>query len=170
MEIKWIFNTASSFNKLWNKRYYQNEPRFNGVYSRNNLPEKVKDGPYVINFDEYADIGTHWITLFCRKNEIIYFDSFGAEHVPAEIKKFTGNKNIKADIFRVQSNDSIMCEYFCIGFIDFMLSGKKNDWFYEHVFYSWSWKKWQHNFALFQRWMKLIKQTWLIKQNLDWIK
>ena len=91
------------------------------------MPEKVKDGPYVINFDEYADIGTHWITLFCRKNEIIYFDSFGAEHVPEEIKKFTGNKNIKADIFRVQSNDSIMCGYFCIGFIDFMLSGKKND-------------------------------------------
>ena len=45
------------------QKYYQNEPRFNGVYSRNNLPEKIKDGAYVMNLDEYADVGTHWIAL-----------------------------------------------------------------------------------------------------------
>ena len=107
------------------KYYYENEPRFNGVSSRDNVPKKIKDGAYVINFDEYADTGTHWIALFCKKNEIVYFDSFGVEHIPEEIKEFIGNKNIKANIFRVQANDSVMCGYFCIGFIDFMLAGKK---------------------------------------------
>ena len=57
--------------------------------------------------------------------QLFYFDSFGVEHVPEEIKKFIGNKNIKANIFREQANDSVMCGYFCIGFIDFMLAGKK---------------------------------------------
>ena len=87
--------------------------------------KKAKDGTYVINLDEYADVGTHWIALFCNRNEIVYFDSFGVEHVPEEIKEFIRNKNIKANIFRVQANDSVMCGYFCIGFIDFMLAGKK---------------------------------------------
>ena len=59
------------------QKYYQNEPRFNGVYSRNNLPKKIKDEAYVINLDEYEDVGTHWIALFCNGNEIVYFDSFG---------------------------------------------------------------------------------------------
>ena len=106
------------------KRYYQNEPKFNGIFSRDNLPKKIKDGAYVINLDEYADVGTHWIALFCRRSEIVYFDSSGVEHVPEEIKEFIGNKNIKANIFRVQSNDSITCEYFCLGFIDFTFGGK----------------------------------------------
>ena len=104
--------------------YYQNEPIFNGAYSRNNLPEKIKDGAYVINTDKYADVGTHWIALFCNRNEIVYFDSFGVEHVPEEIKEFVGNKIIKASIFRVEVNDSVMCGSFCIGFVDFMLAGK----------------------------------------------
>ena len=107
------------------QKYYENEPRFNGVFSRDNLLKKIKDGAYVINLDEYADVGTHWIALFCNRNEIVYFDSFGVEHVPEEIKEFIGNKNIKANIFRVQANDSVMCGYFCIGFIDFILAGKK---------------------------------------------
>ena len=105
--------------------YYENERRFNGVFLRNNLPLKIKDGAYVTYFDEYADVGTHWIALFCNRNEIVYFDSFGVEHVPEEIKEFVGNKNIKANIFRVQANNSVMCGYFCIGFIDFMLAVKK---------------------------------------------
>ena len=56
--------------------------------------------------------------------EIVYFDSFGVENIPEEIKKFIGNRNIKANIYHVQANNSIMCGYFCIGFIDFMLAGK----------------------------------------------
>ena len=107
------------------QKYYKNEPRFNGVFSRDNLPKKIKDGAYVINFDEYADVSTHWIVLCCKKSDITYFDSFGVEHIPKEIKEFIGNKNIKANIFRIQANNSVMCGYFCIGFIDFMLADKK---------------------------------------------
>ena len=70
---------------------YQNEPRFNDVFSRNNLPKIIKDGAYVINLDEYADVGTHWIDLFYNRNDIVYFNSFGAEHVSEEIKEFAGN-------------------------------------------------------------------------------
>ena len=60
-----------------------------------------------------------------KKNEIVCFDSFGVKHIPEEIKEFIRNKNIKANIFRVQANNSVMCGYFCTGFIDFMLPGKK---------------------------------------------
>ena len=74
------------------QKYYQNEPRFNRVFSRDNLANKIKDGYYVINLNEYEDVDTHWIALFCRKNEIVYFDSFGVEHVPKEIEKFIGHK------------------------------------------------------------------------------
>ena len=107
------------------QKYYKDEPRFNGVYSRNNLPKKIKDGTYVINLYEYADVGTHWIDLFCNRSEFVCFDSFGVEHVPEDIKEFVGNKNIIANIFRIQANNSVMYGCFCIGFIDFMLSGKK---------------------------------------------
>ena len=107
------------------QKYYENEPRFNGVFLRDNMPKKIKDGAYLINLDEYADSSTHWIALFCNGSEIVYFYSFGVEHIPEEIKEFIGNKNIKANIFRVQANNSVMCGYFCIGFIDFMLAGKK---------------------------------------------
>ena len=104
-------------------KYYQNEPRFNGVYSRDNL-QKIKDGAYIINLDEYSDIGTHWVALYVHNNNVTYFDSFGVEHIPKEIRTFIGNKNIKTNIFRIQAYDSIMCEYFCIRFIDFILAGK----------------------------------------------
>ena len=58
-------------------------------------------------------------------SEIVYFDSFDVEHALEEIKEFIRHKNLKANIFRVQANNSIMCAYFCIGFIDFILAGKK---------------------------------------------
>ena len=105
------------------KKYYQNEPRFNGVYSRDNLP-KIEDGTYVINLDEYSDIGTHWVALYVQNNNVTYFDSFGVEHIPKEIKAFINNKNITTNIFRIQAYDSIICGYLCIGFIDFMLAGQ----------------------------------------------
>ena len=82
-------------------------------------------GAYVINLHKYADVGMHRIALFCNRSEINYFDSFGVAHVFEEIKEFVGNKNIIGNIFRVQANNSVMCGYFCIGFIDFMLVGKK---------------------------------------------
>ena len=100
------------------RQKYQNEPRVNGVYSRDNL-SKIKDGAYVVNLDEYSNIGTHWVALY-----VTYFDYFGVEHIPKEIRTFIDNKNIKRNIFRIQEYDSIMCWYFCIGFIDFMHAGK----------------------------------------------
>ena len=105
-------------------KYYENESRFNGVYPRDNLTNKIKDGAFVINLDEYSDIGTHWIALYVKNNDITYFHSFGVEHIPKEIKILIKNKNIKTNIFRIQAYDSIMCGYFCIGFINFIFKGK----------------------------------------------
>ena len=103
--------------------YYQNEPRFIGVYSRDNLPNKIKDGAYVINVDEYSDIGTHWIALYLNNKTVTYFDSFGVEHRLKEVKKFIGNRNIISNVYRIQNYDSIMCGYFCIGFIGYFCIG-----------------------------------------------
>ena len=107
--------------------YYKNEPRFNGVFSRDNLPNTIKNGAYIINLDEYRDIGTHWVALYVNNKTATYFDSFGVEHIPKEILKFIGSsssdKNIITNIFRIQAYDSIMCGYFCIGFINFMFNG-----------------------------------------------
>ena len=79
--------------------YYQNEPRFNGVYSRDNLPNKIKDGAYIINLDEYSD------------TEAL---GFGVECILKEIKKIINNKNIIGNIFRLQAYDSVMCGYFVL--------------------------------------------------------
>ena len=109
------------FHSLTNieiSEYYANEQRFNGVYSRNNLPKKIKKGACVINLDEHENTGTFWIALFVKTNEAIYVDSFGIEHIPKEINKFIGNKEIKANIFSLQAYDSIMSGYFCIEFIN----------------------------------------------------
>ena len=115
------------------QEYYQNEPRFNGVFSRYNLPNSIKNGAYVINLDEYRGIGAHWVALYVNNKTVTYFDSFGVENIPREIMKFIGNeqiscakarnKKIIASIYRIQAYDSIMCGYFCIGFINFMFNG-----------------------------------------------
>ena len=109
------------------QEYYQNEPTFNGVFSGDNLHNTIKNGAYVINLDEYRDIGTHWVALYVNNKTIIYLDSFGVEHIPNEIMKFIGNeqsssakarnKNIITNIYRIQAYDSIMCGYFCISFM-----------------------------------------------------
>ena len=134
--VKKTPNLLLPFHPLTNieiSEYYKNEPRFNGVYSRNNLPKTIKKGAYVINLDEYENTGTHWVALFVKTNEAIYFDSFGIEHIPIEINKFINNdttkpsslERIEGNIFRIQAYDSIMCGYFCIEFINYMLKGKK---------------------------------------------
>ena len=84
----------------------------------------LKDGAYVINLDEYKSIGHDWISLYVNAENVTYFDSFGVEHIPKEIGKLIRNKNITMNIYRIQAYDSIMCRYFCIGFIDFMLKCK----------------------------------------------
>ena len=105
------------------QEYFQNEPRFNGVFSRDNLPNSirpkglgsaVKNGAYVINLDEYHDIGTHWVALYVNNKTITYFDSFGVEHIPREIIKFIARKKILTNICRIQAYDSIICVIFVL--------------------------------------------------------
>ena len=121
-----------AFHPLTNieiSEYYKNELRLNGVYSRNNLPNKIKKGAYVINLDEYENTGTHWVSLFVKTKYTVYFDSFDVEHMPKEFlhndtTKSSSLERIKSNIFRIQAYDSIMCGYFCIEFINYMLKGK----------------------------------------------
>ena len=87
---------------------FKKEYKFNGVYSRNNL-SKIKVGAYIINLDLYESLGSHWITLYANAENITYFDSFRVEHIPKEIRRFIGNKNIITNIYRIQAYDSIMC-------------------------------------------------------------
>ena len=134
--VKKNLNFLLPFHPLTNieiNEYYKNEPRFNGVYSRNNLPNKIKKGAYVINLNEYENTRTHWVSLFVKPKYTtessssectVYFKSFGIEHIPKEINKFIGNNDIKSNIFRIQAYDSIMCGYFFIEFINYMLKGK----------------------------------------------
>ena len=99
----------------------KNEDKFNFIYSRRNS-SKLKDGVNVINLGVFKSKGTHWMSLYVYVNKIICFDRFGGEHIPKEIKKSIGNKNMRTNIYRIQAYDSIMCRYFCIGFIDFLVN------------------------------------------------
>ena len=102
-------STPHPLAKFEIQEYHQNEPRFNGDFSRDNLPYNIKNGAYIINLDEYRDIGTHWVTLYVNNETVTYFDSFGVEHIPKKIIKFIGNKKIIKNSFRIQACDSIMC-------------------------------------------------------------
>ena len=73
-----------ALNDFEMQKCYQNEPKFNGVYSRNNL-SKIKNGAYIINLDEYEPIETHWIALYVNAKNLTYYDSFGVAHVSKEI-------------------------------------------------------------------------------------
>ena len=109
-----IFISPHFLKKFEIQKYYQNKPKFNGAYSRYNLP-KIKDGAYVINLDDYESILAHWIALHIDSNNIrasydgIYFDSFGIKHIPKEIKKFIENKNTITNIYRIQVYNPTMC-------------------------------------------------------------
>ena len=117
----------------------QKKPTFNDVYSRDGLPN-LRDGAYLINLDDYFDIGTHWTALYVVNDNVTYLDNFVVEHVPKEIKAFIRNKNIKTNILRIQADDSIMCGYFCIEFIVFILAGKTLTDFF-NLFYQATFKK-----------------------------
>ena len=87
------------------------------------MPDKIKDDVYIVNLNEYFDIGTYWVILYVSNKTVTYFDSFGIEHIPKEVLKFINNKTIIANIVGRQAHDSVMCGYSCIGFIDFMFNG-----------------------------------------------
>ena len=97
-----------------------------GVFSRDNLPNALKNGAsktsrakrgeraYLINLDEYRDIGTHWVALYVNNNTATYFDYFGVEHIFIKNIKFIGNKKIITNIYRIQAYDSTMCAIFVL--------------------------------------------------------
>ena len=88
------------------------------------LPNIMKVVTYIVNHDEHKSTGTLWVALYVNKNTFYHhFDMFGIEYILKEMKKFIVNKNA-ANIYRMQAYNSIMCGYFCIGFIDFIFKGK----------------------------------------------
>ena len=98
-------------------------PRFNDIFSRNNLP-RIKGGAYVINLDDKNIKGTHWVSLFINKNKGVYFDSFGIEYIPQEVLSKIKDKSITHNILRIQDIEFIICGFYCIVFIEYMLVGK----------------------------------------------
>ena len=72
-----------------------------------------------MNLDEYSDIGTHWIALYTKNNDVTRFDSFGVEHIPKEIKTFIGNKNIKTNT-GIQAYRHMIQQYVNIFALDFL--------------------------------------------------
>ena len=117
------------------QKYYQNEPKFNGAYSKSNLP-KIKDGANVINLDEFESIGPHCKALYLNANNIVYFDTSGVEHIPNENKKLMGNKNIMSNIHRIQARDLIMCGLL-YWIYWFYIKGYKFIRVYKFIFSSW---------------------------------
>ena len=110
-------------NNIEITNYFNYNPRFNGVFSRNNLP-RIKDGAYVINLDYKKSKETHWISLVIDRNIALYFDSFGTEYIPLEVLNKTSNKTVTHSLFRIQDDESIMWRLYCITFIDDMIPGK----------------------------------------------
>ena len=94
------------------------------MYSRNNLPKTIKKGAYVINLDEYKNIGTHWVALFIKPKYVVYFDSFGIEHFPTGIEHAIGNKEIKANIFRTQAYIQLCVVIFVLSLLTICLMVK----------------------------------------------
>ena len=119
--------------------YFKNAKGFNGVFSRNNLP-KLKNGACVINLDHSKNTGRHWIVIFMNSSEVIYIDSFAVKYIPKKIMERIKHKNSKTNIFRTQDNNSIMCGYFCILFIEYILNNKTLTDF-TNLFSPWDFKK-----------------------------
>ena len=85
---------------------------------------RIKNGAYIINLDDKNSKETHWVSLFIDKNLAVYFDSFGIEYIPQEVLNKIRDNWITHNIFRTPDNESIMCGFYCITFIEYMLAGK----------------------------------------------
>ena len=96
-----IFKIIQSTNQITN--YFNCKPRFNDIFSRNNLP-RIKNGVYVINLDDKKSKGTYWVSLFIDGNRAAYFDSFGIEYIPQDVLSKTKDKSITHNIFTIQDN------------------------------------------------------------------
>ena len=120
----WIFLVPLHLlNNIKIINYGKCNPRFNGVFSRNNFP-RIKDGAYIINLADKNSKGTHWVSLYIDRSLVVYFDSFGIQDILQEVLNKIKNKSITQRIFRIQDNESIMCGFYCTAFIEYMLAGK----------------------------------------------
>ena len=79
-----IFSSTPSFKQYKITNYFNNDPKFNGVFLRKNL-HRIKDEAYVINLDHKNSKGTHWVSLFIDRNIALYFDSFAIEYIPLDV-------------------------------------------------------------------------------------
>ena len=104
-------------------KYFVNDCTFNCAFSRDNLP-RIKDGAYVKKLDDKQNKGTHWVSVFINRNTAVYFDYFGIEYTPQEALIKIKDKSITHTIFRIQDHDSIMCGFYCMAFIEYMLARK----------------------------------------------
>ena len=107
------FSSAPSLNNIEITNYFKYEPRFNSIFSRNNLP-RINDGAYVIHLDDKNSKGTYWVSVFIDRNKTVYFHSFGIGLFPQEISDKIRDESITHNIFRIQDNESIMCGFYCI--------------------------------------------------------
>ena len=104
-------------------KYFVNDCTFNGAFSRDNLP-RIKDGAYVKKLDDKQNKGTHWVSVFINRNTAVYFDYFGIEYTPQEVLIKIKDKSIAHTIFTIQDHDSIVCGFYCMAFIEYMLARK----------------------------------------------
>ena len=107
-------------NNIEITNYFNYEPRFNGIFSKTNLPRIA----YVINLDDNKSKGTHWVSLFVVRNTAVYFDSFEIKYIPLDVLNKIRDNSITHNIFRIQVIESIMCGFYCIAFTEYMLTGK----------------------------------------------
>ena len=115
-----IVSSVPSFEQ-YRDYYFSYEPRFSGVFSRDNLL-RIKDGAYVIKLDGQQSKGTNWISLFIDRNKALYFYSFGIVYIPQEVINKIKDKSITHNIFRIYSDDSIICGFYCITFIEYIIA------------------------------------------------
>jgi hypothetical protein len=107
--------------------YYKGDSLFGGVYSIDNLPKKILNTFYIVNFNKQKEPGSHWVCVISiNESRCYYFDSFGI-YPPPEIKKFMydSNTEILINTYRIQALDSMMCGYFCIYMINEMCKGRQ---------------------------------------------
>ena len=116
-------SSTSSFSNIKITKYFNYEPRFNIIFSSDNL-RRIKDGAYVTNFDAKQSQGTHWFSLFIERNTTVYFGSFGNENITQEVLNKIKNKFLTHYIFTIQSDDSNLCRFRCIAFIEYTIAGK----------------------------------------------
>ena len=94
------------------------------VFFSGDSSTKIKDVAYVINLDNKQSKRTHWVSLFIERNTATYFDSFENQYIPQQLFRKIKDKSITHNIFRTQSDDPIMCRFYCIVFIVYMFAGK----------------------------------------------